>query len=174
MPEPNRHIYSFDATMSCSIAGFASDEQLIGLTAKQLLLQGTFLRNTERIYGLAVYTGQETKLGMNKRMPRTKLTRADRRIDFISRLVFLMQLVLVIVLGVTGNVINTPGRLASAWYLWISNSLTTIWYTVLIIPIRMLLLLSFMIPISLKVSLDLIKLLAAVFISWVGSAVIPS
>lgn len=158
---PNKHVYEFDAVMRVmgGAAGAAvpatgtpqettvapplspSSKDWLSLSAKQLLHQGTFLRNTEFIYGMVVYTGRQTKLGMNKQKPRTKWTKLDRRVDTVSRFVFLTQLVLVMIFGVTGNVF--AGRMESAgtwWYLALGVDEPQGWTASLIIPIRMLLL----------------------------------
>jgi phospholipid-translocating ATPase len=192
-PPPNNHIYSFDATLNLSDHdGDQSDSQVIrgkkghkggdgivnmlagdmhpqlcSLSSQQLLLQGTFLRSTSFVYGMAVYTGNETKLGMNKSKPKTKWTKLDRTIDMASRFIFVVQLLTVVVFGVVGNVIQQKWIRSSHWYLqWALGN--DPWYEELIIPIRMLLLLSYMIPISLKVTLDISKYSYAIFIGWVS------
>jgi magnesium-transporting ATPase (P-type) len=67
-PPPNRDLYSFDARLWLSAS---PDHSLpagdaLPLSGEQLLQQATRLRNTDKIYGIAVYTGNETKFGMNK------------------------------------------------------------------------------------------------------------
>ena len=162
--QPNSHVYQFDAALRLNAR--TPSDTLHSLSAKQLLLQGTFLKNTDSIYGLVVYTGNETKLGMNKSKPKTKWTAIDRKIDRASRFVFLFQLIVVIVFGVVGN-LYANNKLMQYWYLDLESE-NRLWFSPIVIPMRMLLLLSFMIPISLKVSLDLAKFIGATFIDWVG------
>lgn len=202
-PQPNNHIYEFDAALHLNypppssslnantfsagstvklvsadsgailprarsqgtLAAPAEDNRPLSLSPKQFLLQGTFLRNCDYIYGVAVYTGRDTKLALNKLKSKTKWTKVDKRIDLASRFVFSLQLVIVLIFGLSGNAIMNS-QFAHVWYLD-SKSEEERWYTGFIIPIRMLLLLSFMIPISLKVSLDIVKYIAALFIGWV-------
>jgi magnesium-transporting ATPase (P-type) len=78
-PVPNSHIYSFDATLQIHTG--STGEPLHSLSAKQLLLQGTVLRNTAYVFGVVVYTGNETKIGMNKTKPKTKWTKLDQLVD---------------------------------------------------------------------------------------------
>jgi phospholipid-translocating ATPase len=155
-PYPNRHIYSFDANLR--------DGELTSLNYQHLLLQGTFVKNTNFVYGVAVYTGHETKLGMNKNKPQPKITRLDRQVDMVTRRIFLIQLILIIVLGTTGNLVYR-GMTGYHWYLYL-DSITLSLSKFVIVPLRMLLLMSFMIPISLKVTLDIIKFASASFINW--------
>ena len=158
-PHPNRHIYSFDATLAID-----GNDRLQSLDSKQLLLQGTFLKNTTFIYGAAVYTGFETKLGMNKHKPLPKMTKLDRMVDRMSRIIFLGQITLVLALGITG--ITLSNQIRDIYTYLDLNSEDTGVAKFFIIPLRMLLLMSFMIPISLKVTMDIVKYAAASFISW--------
>lgn len=140
----------------------ASDTQPQGLSASNLLLQATHVRNTDFAYALVVYTGNETKFGKNKRPPPTKFTQTDSLINEFSGVIFLFQLLLVIVFGTIGNLWKEDNGRA-AWYL--QYEATEPVYQFLIIPLRFLLLNSTMIPISLKVTLDLCKLYYARFIN---------
>lgn len=113
------------------------------------------------MYGVAVYTGNETKLGCNKKKPVTKVTQSDYFINRVSVGIFVFQLFLAAVLGAIGNSWQTSNG-SGAWYLRISASPS--WYAPLIIPARFLLLNSTMIPISLKLTMDLCKLAYARYI----------
>ncbi|KAL6327202.1 hypothetical protein AAG906_015241 [Vitis piasezkii] len=53
---------------------------------------------------VAVYTGNETKLGMSRGIPEPKLTAVDAMIDKLTGAIFVFQIVVVIVLGIAGNV----------------------------------------------------------------------
>ncbi|XP_073099261.1 phospholipid-transporting ATPase 2 isoform X3 [Elaeis guineensis] len=107
--------------------------------------------------------GNETKLGMSRGVPEPKLTAVDAMIDKLTGAIFLFQIVVVIVLGFSGNIWkDTEAR--KQWYVKYPDEGP--WYELLIIPLRFELLCSIMIPISIKVSLDLVKSLYAKFIDW--------
>ncbi|ORX88939.1 phospholipid-translocating P-type ATPase [Basidiobolus meristosporus CBS 931.73] len=159
-PQPNGQIYKFDAKLESS----PDSGEFSALSSKQLLLQGTFLRNTDFAYGLAVYTGNETKIGMNKREPPIKLTKIDRQIERASMIIFIIQLSLVFLNGIVGDVVQESTMKSRHTYL-VAESLSQ-WYHYLVIPLRMLLLMSLMIPISLKVTLDICRYMYAMFINW--------
>ena len=91
--------------------------------------------------------GNETKFGNNKKSPPPKLTKTDRLIDRFSGLIFLLQLVLVVIFGIVGDVVKDATR-DTAYYLGYHPEAG---YFEFIIPARFLLLNSTMIPISLKV-----------------------
>ncbi|KAL6524039.1 Alanine aminotransferase 2 [Orobanche minor] len=160
-PSPDRDIRRFDANMRL-FPPFL-DNDVFPLTIKNTLLQSCYLRNTEWACGVAVYTGNETKLGMSRGIPEPKLTAVDAIIDKLTGAIFIFQLVVVIVLGVAGNVWkDTEAR--KLWYVGYPKEGP--WYELLVIPLRFELLCSIMIPISIKVSLDLVKGLYAKFIDW--------
>ncbi|XP_052178420.1 phospholipid-transporting ATPase 2 isoform X1 [Diospyros lotus] len=160
-PNPDKDIRRFDANLRL-FPPFI-DNDLCPLTIKNTLLQSCYLRNTEWACGVAVYTGNETKLGMSRGIPETKLTAMDAMIDKLTGAIFIFQLVVVIVLGLAGNVWkDTEAR--KQWYVQYPNEGP--WYEFLIIPLRFELLCSIMIPISIKVSLDFVKSLYAKFIDW--------
>ncbi|KAL3655625.1 Alanine aminotransferase 2 [Castilleja foliolosa] len=160
-PSPNKDIRRFDANMRL-FPPFL-DNDVFPLTIKNTLLQSCYLRNTEWACGVAVYTGNETKLGMSRGIAEPKLTAVDAMIDKLTGAIFVFQIVVVIVLGIAGNVWkDTEAR--KLWYVRYPKEGP--WYELLVIPLRFELLCSIMIPISIKVSLDLVKGLYAKFIDW--------
>jgi phospholipid-transporting ATPase len=56
---PNRNLYDFAGTLKVNTAAFP-----IPLGADQILLRGSQLKNTGWIYGIVIYSGQESKLMM--------------------------------------------------------------------------------------------------------------
>ena len=172
--DPN--IYRFDARLWMKV-----DEsgQPIGpvfsLNGDHLLQQTLRLTSApQTVYALVVYTGNESKYGLNRGKPPSKLARVDRMVNWFTIVIFIVQLVIVASLGVAGDLINfksssefrsigskTPVH--DIWYLR-QHSLKE-WWEVLVIPVRFLLLCSTMIPISLKVTMDFIKLSYAFFVN---------
>jgi phospholipid-transporting ATPase len=56
---PNRNLYEFAGTLKLN-----SVAHPIPLGSDQILLRGSQLKNTAWIYGIVIYSGQETKLMM--------------------------------------------------------------------------------------------------------------
>ncbi|KAM3384929.1 hypothetical protein ACQJBY_009101 [Aegilops geniculata] len=160
-PIPDKDIRRFDANIRL-FPPFI-DNDICPLTINNTLLQSCYLRNTEWACGVAVYTGNETKLGMSRGVPEPKLTAMDAMIDKLTGAIFLFQLAVVVVLGSAGNVWkDTEAR--KQWYVKYDDDEP--WYQILVIPLRFELLCSIMIPISIKVSLDFVKSMYAKFIDW--------
>ena len=111
-------------------------------------------------YAACVYTGNETKFGMNKKTPEMKLTHSDRMINWFSVIIFCFQLFMVALFGPAGvhNLVTID-----KWYIDNhtdqSNALKYV-----IVPMRFLLLNSSVIPISLKVTLEVCKVIYTLFI----------
>lgn len=60
--------------------------------------------NLTNLARLAVYTGNETKVGKNKTQPPNKWTKLDNFINRTTIFIFCFQLSLVIVFGILGNI----------------------------------------------------------------------
>ncbi|KAK2424610.1 ATPase E1-E2 type family protein / haloacid dehalogenase hydrolase family protein [Trifolium repens] len=160
-PSPDKDVRRFDANMRLYPPFI--DNDICPLTIKNTILQSCYLRNTEWACGVAIYTGNETKLGMSRGIAEPKLTAMDAMIDKLTGAIFVFQIVVVMVLGIAGNVWkDTEAR--KQWY--VLYPLEGPWYELLVIPLRFELLCSIMIPISIKVSLDLVKSIYAKFIDW--------
>jgi len=137
----------------------------ISLSMQQLLLRGCVLRNTSWVVGVVVFTGIETKLMLNNRS-KTKLKRShvDRIVDQSLYILFCIEFLLCS-LGALGNYLwmkhyeglqfylPHPGPDASS--ISMEAGLSCFTYLVL---------LDILIPISLYVSMELIKVTQAYFI----------
>ncbi|KAJ5069682.1 putative phospholipid-transporting atpase [Anaeramoeba ignava] len=157
---PNEEIYKFDSRLKMDV----DDNKYLSLSVKQLLPQGTLIKNTRFIYGLSVYTGKETKLGRNKRKTPTKWTKLDKSINKTTMFIFSMQFLLFVIFGIVGDVWKSK-RGENYEYLDYQTD-DEPGYQPIIIPLRFMLLMSLMIPISLKVTLDICKYIYALFINW--------
>ena len=79
-----------------------NDKEVISLSSTNLLLQVTRLENTKFVYllntdksnyrfGAVIYTGHETKFGMNKAKPILKLAVSDRMTSVFTVIVLCLQ-----------------------------------------------------------------------------------
>lgn len=58
---------------------------ILPLSAENVLLRGSRVKNTEYIVGCAIYTGMRTKLGLNSQMTRNKFSSSE---FYINRFLF--------------------------------------------------------------------------------------
>ena len=62
--KPNDQLYHFEGTMSLSVKQ-SHYTYKYDLDYNQLMLRGSSLKITQWVYGIVVYTGQETKIKQN-------------------------------------------------------------------------------------------------------------
>jgi magnesium-transporting ATPase (P-type) len=125
------------------------------LSEQQALPQGSQLRNTDWATGLVVYSGNETRLGRSRRVPGAKRAQTDYAIDRLSAIVFVVQAAIALVLGTMGNAWSNELGI-DAWYLGLTRAedergIVADTYEMSVIPLRFLLLMSTMIPLSMQV-----------------------
>ncbi|CAI2369958.1 unnamed protein product [Moneuplotes crassus] len=114
-----------------------SDERL---TLENTLWSNTVLASSGYILGLVIYTGNETRAQMNSKNPNSKVGLLDLELNFLSKLLFVLMVLLAL------TIVISDGFHAN-WYIYL---------------FRFVLLLSSIIPISLRVNLDMAK----IYYSW--------
>ena len=55
--------------------------KIVNAGVKQLLLRGCFLKNTDSVYGMAIYTGHHTKIMMNAKHPPHKMSNVLKKMN---------------------------------------------------------------------------------------------
>ncbi|KAK9105504.1 hypothetical protein Scep_022348 [Stephania cephalantha] len=164
--DPNASLYTFVGSMEFK-------EQHYSLSPQQLLLRDSKLRNTDYIYGAVIFTGHDTKVVQNAMNPPSKRSKIERKMDKIVYLLFSMLLLL----AVTGSVAfgiwtkeDLENGRSKRWYLRPDNS--KIFYDPKRAPIAAimhlltaLILYNYLIPISLYVSIEIVKVLQSIFIN---------
>ncbi|RID55229.1 hypothetical protein BRARA_G02504 [Brassica rapa] len=160
--DPNANLYSFVGTMELKGAKYP-------LSPQQLLLRDSKLRNTDFIFGAVIFTGHDTKVIQNSTDPPSKRSMIEKKMDKIIYLMFFM----VVVMSFIGSVIfgvTTRDDLMRRWYLRPDSS------SIFFDPKRAhvaaiyhfltaAMLYSYFIPISLYVSIEIVKVLQSIFIN---------
>ncbi|KAF9337223.1 hypothetical protein BG006_005795 [Podila minutissima] len=158
---PNQDLYNFEGYVEI---GRGESLPRHPLSISQILLRGTILRNTPYVYGLVVFSGEDTKIRQNgSKNVRTKAPSMQRLINKVIIVIFSIVIglsALCTVLSALWNRRNDkPGRLA--WYLSARGVIRSDTASVLF---GYIVLFNTMIPISLYVTMELVKLLQAYFI----------
>jgi phospholipid-transporting ATPase len=153
LPNPNLHTY--DGVIE--LGG-----QQYPLNAKQLLLRGASLRNTEYIEGLVVYTGHDSKVMKNSENARYKTSKVEGVMNSLILRLLILQALLYLAACV--------GFLS--WNIAVYETYKSNWqygYNVYVEALLMILtyfiLFNTMLPISLIVTLELVKVCQSYFIS---------
>ncbi|XP_059018071.1 phospholipid-transporting ATPase VD isoform X3 [Mustela lutreola] len=136
-----------------------SNKERVGLSKENLLLRGCTIRNTEAVAGIVVYAGHETKAMLNNSGPRYKRSKLERR----ANTDVLWCVLLLVVMCLTG---------ALGHGIWLSRYENIMFFNIpepdghVISPVlagfymfwTMIILLQVLIPISLYVSIEIVKL----------------
>lgn len=164
--DPNANLYSFIGSMEF-------EEQQYPLSPQQLLLRDSKLRNTDYIYGAVVFTGHDTKVIQNSTDPPSKRSRIEKKMDkiiyFLFCILFLISFVGSILFGIATKDDLKNGR-SKRWYLRPDDS--TVFFDPKRAPLAAvfhflsaLMLYTYFIPISLYVSIEIVKVLQTIFIN---------
>mmetsp|Transcript_2919 Transcript_2919/g.4430 ORF Transcript_2919/g.4430 Transcript_2919/m.4430 type:complete len:1092 (+) Transcript_2919:145-3420(+) len=89
---PNKNIHNFIGALHLECI-----HEPISLGSDNLLLRSSLFSNTEWGYGIAVYTGQETKIQMNNRHAPSKMSKIEGYVNKAIVLIFCAQMTLVTV-----------------------------------------------------------------------------
>ncbi|CAN6283189.1 unnamed protein product [Urochloa humidicola] len=150
--QPNNSLYTFTGNLIV-------DKQTIPLSPNQLLLRGCSLRNTEYIVGAVIFTGHETKVMMNSMNVPSKRSTLEKKLDKLILALF-ATLFSMCVIGAIGS-----GVFINEKYFYLGlrghvedqfNPKNRFVVTILTM-FTLITLYSTIIPISLYVSIEMIK-----------------
>ncbi|XP_076926038.1 putative phospholipid-transporting ATPase 4 [Bidens hawaiensis] len=160
--DPNPSLYTF-------VGNFEYQRQVYPLDPSQILLRDSKLRNTGHVYGVVIFSGHDSKVMQNATKSPSKRSTIERKMDKIIYVLFTL-LVLISLISSTGFAIKTKTQMPSWWYLRApddeglydpTNAALSGFYHL----ITALILYGYLIPISLYVSIELVKVLQALFIN---------
>uniref|UniRef100_A0A8C1RBG8 Phospholipid-transporting ATPase n=1 Tax=Cyprinus carpio TaxID=7962 RepID=A0A8C1RBG8_CYPCA len=155
--EPNNRLDKFMGTMIW-------DSQSYALDLDNMLLRGCKIRNTDVCHGLVIFAGNDTKIMRNGGKTRFKRTRIDILMNYMVYTIFALLVLLCAGLAI-GHTYWYESIGSKAWYLYdglgYSSSyrgFLSFWGYIII--------LNTMVPISLYVSVEVIRLGQSKFINW--------
>lgn len=161
--QPNSSLYTYEATLTVAAGG---GEKELPLQPDQLLLRGATLRNTPWIHGVVVFTGHETKLMRNATATPIKRTAVERQLNILV-LMLVAILVTLSVISSIGDLIVRSLHGAELSYLGYAVSTTALkkvqqfWSDIFTYWV----LYSALVPISLFVTVELVKYWHAILIN---------
>uniref|UniRef100_A0A8C3RT06 Phospholipid-transporting ATPase n=1 Tax=Chelydra serpentina TaxID=8475 RepID=A0A8C3RT06_CHESE len=150
---PNRHLYDFIGNLRLN------GQSPVPIGPDQILLRGAQLRNTQWVLGIVVYTGHDTKLMQNSTKAPLKRSNVEKVTNMQILVLFCILLVMALVSSVGALLWNrTHGEVI--WYL--EELYVNFGYNLL----TFIILYNNLIPISLLVTLEVVKFTQALFINW--------
>ncbi|KAJ3355905.1 hypothetical protein GGF32_001766 [Allomyces javanicus] len=154
--QPNSSLYTYDGTLRLS------DGRVVPLDPNQILLRGAQLRNTPWVYGLVIFTGHESKLMRNASATPIKRTNMERmtNVQIVFLFVILLTLALACSIGTLvfdmGEDVEHPKR----WYLYGAGAIMReypLGVQFLRNVLTFIILFNNLIPISLMVTMEVVK-----------------
>ncbi len=153
--QPNSSLYTYEATLTMQAGG---GEKELPLNPEQLLLRGATLRNTPWIHGVVVFTGHETKLMRNATAAPIKRTKVERQLNMLVLALVGILLVLSII-STVGDLVMRGVQGSALSYLALdsmdgASAVVGIFFKDMV---TYWVLFSALVPISLFVTLELVK-----------------
>ncbi|XP_056417763.1 phospholipid-transporting ATPase IB isoform X7 [Hyla sarda] len=128
----------------------------------QILLRGAQIRNTQWVLGIVVYTGHDTKLMQNSTKAPLKRSNVEKVTNIQILVLFCILLVMALVSSVGALLWNRKYE-ETNWYLGENDAIySNFGYNLL----TFIILYNNLIPISLLVTLEVVKFIQALFINW--------
>jgi phospholipid-translocating P-type ATPase (flippase) len=158
---PNNRLYTFNGCLTL-------DGQQISVDNNEVLLRGCNLRNTDYANGVVVYTGAQSKLMMNSSAARAKRSNLERSLNPKLATLFTILIVWSIVAGLVGVAWQQREVVSGhAWYMFYAQGdFNPPALRGLLLIVSNLVIINAIIPISLYVTLELVRVFQAQFVSW--------
>ncbi|CAI5443943.1 unnamed protein product [Caenorhabditis angaria] len=152
---PSRHVNEFNGNIDV-------DGQARHFGIDQLLLRGARLKNTAWIFGAVIYTGHDSKLLMNSKRAPLKSGTIDVKTNY--RIIFLFfVLVALAIISAIGSEFWRQSNIPNAWYLSFLEhdpKGSFLWGV-----LTFFILYNNLIPISLQVTLEIVRFFQAIYIN---------
>jgi len=161
--KPNPTLYELSGNLKIKFKreDFTQEKEIkCDIDKGQLLLKGSILRNCKWVIGIAIYTGMNTKIMLNSNKPTIKFSKIDNILAKLLILVFFIQVAFNIVsAGLNSyfyySIVMDQHQLENSKNPALSSFLVYFTYMVL---------LNTMIPISLIITIELVKMAMSIFI----------
>ncbi|KAK2973130.1 hypothetical protein RJ640_012194 [Escallonia rubra] len=162
--DPNPNLYTFVGNLEYAGKVFPLDNN-------QILLRDSKLRNTAYVYGVVIFTGHDTKVMQNSTKSPSKRSRVEKQMDKVIYFLFIL-LILVASISSLGFGAKIMFSMPESWYLNQPEVTTPKLYdstrpymSAIYHLVTALILYGYLIPISLYVSIEIVKVLQATFIN---------
>ena len=155
-PDANSFIYHFEGILTMA-------KKCIPLSYKQFLLRGSSLRNTEWVVGLVIYTGHESKIMLNSPKARHKSGKLENQMNREIIHIFLLQVFLCLFAAAYYCLWYEKDRDKVKVYLDLQD--VPILFQFFYVFFTWMLILTNFVPISLLVTLEMVRYVQAYLIS---------
>ncbi|XP_053196502.1 phospholipid-transporting ATPase IC [Scomber japonicus] len=155
--EPNNRLDKFTGMMLWNRERYPLD-------LDNILLRGCMIRNTEESHGVVIFAGADTKIMRNSGKTRFKRTKIDELMNYMVYTIFVLLILVAAGLAI-GHTFWYEEIGSKAWYLYDGKNQETS-YRGFLSFWGYIIVLNTMVPISLYVSVEVIRLGQSKFINW--------
>lgn len=164
---PNAHLYSFRGTIhyeNYDEAGrLVNPDEKESISNDNVLLRGCTLRNTKWAIGVVIYTGSETKIVLNGGITPVKVSKISRELNLSVIINFVVLFVMCFVSGLVNGLFYDESDTSRVYFEFEAYSPTSAGNGVLAFFVSLIIYQS-LVPISLYISIEIIKTAQAFFI----------
>jgi phospholipid-transporting ATPase len=165
---PNPELYRLNGKMHLKFLQEVNNNNLsvldVPLDSKQLLLKGAKLKNTEWVIGIVVYSGSNCKIMKNSKEPIPKYSSVEKLMNTSLIFIFIFQAILCLISAILSFIYyqsNLKDSKEGFGYIKYEKKIESFF-----IYFTYLLLLNTMIPISLIITIEVVKLFQGLFMSY--------
>uniref|UniRef100_A0A8C4S2Z9 ATPase phospholipid transporting 8B5a n=1 Tax=Erpetoichthys calabaricus TaxID=27687 RepID=A0A8C4S2Z9_ERPCA len=156
---PNNRLDKFTGTL-------VFKEQKYSLDNEKILLRGCTLRNTEWCYGLVIFAGPETKLMQNSGKTSFKRTNIDRLMNVLVLWIFGFLAFMCVILAIGNGIWEYQQGFFFQVFLPWPTSIPNASFSAFLTFWSYVIILNTVVPISLYVSVEIIRLGNSFYIDW--------
>ncbi|OCU02794.1 phospholipid-transporting ATPase ID [Xenopus laevis] len=156
---PNNKLDTFTGTLTYQ-------EEKYSLDNGKILLRGCTLRNTDWCFGMVVFAGPDTKLMQNSGRTTLKRTSIDRLMNILVLWIFVFLAVMCIILAIGNGIWESNQGYYFQVYLPWPEGVTNAAFSGFLMFWSYVIILNTVVPISLYVSVEIIRLGNSYYINW--------
>ncbi|XP_058653414.1 phospholipid-transporting ATPase IG isoform X2 [Onychostoma macrolepis] len=164
--QPQPDLYKFVGRMH--IYKPEQEPAVRSLGPENLLLKGATLKNTKKIYGVAVYTGMETKMALNYQGKSQKRSAVEKSINAFLLVYLCILISKAVVCNTLKYVWQSKDGQDEPWYNQKTQKEkdTNMYLKMFTDFLSFMVLFNFIIPVSMYVTVEMQKFLGSFFITW--------
>ena len=173
---PDDNIYDFEGKLKLIKDNSNENEKFTNLLKDEFfvdkhnfLLRGSSLKQTDYIFGIAIYTGHHTKIMKNSPKSKNKESKLEKLMHKRIFIIFILQICMSIIATVFLLIWLDKNKVGLEQYIFVGST-NQGFHNLLVNGIfkmgTWILIFSNLIPISLLVTMELIKYVQGIFITW--------
>ena len=162
---PNANLNQIEGKLNVFIMenDIITKEENFPINIKEFILKGSILKNTNWIIGVIIYTGMNNKIILNSKRPRTKVSQVEIKMNYCLIVVFVFLVVFSVLYSYYHYYLYKRHKKFYINFVPLDESITMDCF---INFFTYFLLFNTFIPISLIVTIEIIKIAQGIFIQW--------